>query len=173
MDRSPRRVFNEIQRLKKRVERVETGIKIDLGNSKSAGVAVVLGASTDSGVSTGHLVYLDSAKEWKKASAGHGGVGADSLIGVATTTSPHVGGVLVHGLYNLDSSYVSGTANKEPGGEGGGYFLVGAQVYMHPEHSGSYTTTLPSGSSQTVRVVGHAVDTTIIYFAPSPDYIKI
>tara|TARA_Y100000310_G_scaffold308508_1_gene351672 strand:+ start:481 stop:996 length:516 start_codon:yes stop_codon:yes gene_type:complete len=167
-----RKVYNDVVKLKRRVLSLETTTATSLTFSSSslaaagdnAGTTLVAGLSTHSSVAKGHLVYLDSAKEWKRASAGDSTAPSKSLIGIATSTAPHTDGTLTHGLYSLNTSHVSGSV---------GVFTNGAQIYMSPETSGSFTTTIPSGSGEIVRVVGHAVDASIIYFAPSPDYIEI
>tara|TARA_Y100000034_G_scaffold133900_1_gene200834 strand:- start:244 stop:822 length:579 start_codon:yes stop_codon:yes gene_type:complete len=128
------------------------------------GNTLVAGGSTAASIATGHLVYLDST-EWKLASAGNGAnAGSDLLIGIAKSASPHVDGVLSHGVFQLNTSHIDASA-----------LTVGKQVFMSATSasSGSYTTSIPSGSGQTVRVLGHAMDSETIYFAPSPDYIEI
>jgi len=132
------------------------------------GNILIAGLSTGASVAAGNLVYLNSSKQWNRTAAGDGANAGDiHFIGIATTTTPHTHGVMTQGLYSLNTSYVSGSISA------GGIFDVGQQVYIHPHISGSFTTLIPSGSGEIVRVVGHAIDASIIYFNPSPDYIEI
>ena len=131
------------------------------------GDTLVAGTSTSEtvGPAKGQLTFMNSSKQWIKASAGNGAAGGNiHPIGIALSSVPHTDGVLALGLYKLDTSHVSGST---------GTFDIGKQVFMSPETSGSFTTMVPSGSSQHVRVLGHAVDTDVIYFNPSGDYIEI
>ena len=169
-----RRLFNDINVLKSRLAALEAttndGTSLTFLSSSLtsvglySGVVVYAGTGSHADVSESHVVYLDSTKQWRPASAGAGAAGDGNMVGISLSTEPHTDGVVVQGLYRLNSSYVSGS---------GEVFTVGSQVYMSPEASGSFTTTIPSGSGQVVRVVGHSVDSDMIYFAPSPDYIEI
>lgn len=171
-----RRLFNEIQRLKRRILRLEQkdivvsyNNLIESGTLTSVesyrGTIVQAGTSSHSEVSSSHIVYLDSTKQWKRAAADLPKTGSAQLIGIALSTAPHTDGVLTYGLYRLTSSYISGSS--------AGTFEIGAQVYVSPLTSGSYTTTIPSGSGEAVRVVGHSIDSDMIYFNPSQDYIEV
>ena len=167
-----RRLFNEINRLKRRVNSLNFSIlRTSFLSSSVDGVGlyngdiVLAGTGSHSEVSGSHLVYVDSTKQWKRAHAGLPSTGSGEMIGIALSAAPQDHGILVQGLFTLSSSFISGS--------GGSSFAIGSQVYMSPETSGSFTTTIPSGSGQIVRVVGHSVDGNMIYFAPSPDYIEI
>ena len=169
-----RRLFDEIVRLRRRVVSLETNVSDNTGftylsssiptGGLYSGNTLIAGTGSHSEVVAGHLVYLDSTKQWKRTHAALTATGGGNVAGISLSTSPHIDGVLVNGLYNLPTDYVSGSS---------GVFSIGSQVYMSPEASGSFTTTIPSGSGQIVRVVGHSVDSDMIYFAPSPDYIEI
>tara|TARA_Y100000310_G_scaffold267694_1_gene279787 strand:+ start:288 stop:821 length:534 start_codon:yes stop_codon:yes gene_type:complete len=176
MNTSNRRLYNEIQSLKRRIDSVENDISAtengDTFHSSSIstptsyqGDVVYAGVSTQSGVATSHLVYLDSSKQWKRAHAGGPNTGSGEMLGIALSNAPHTNGVLVQGLYNLVVGYVSGST--------GASLTAGSQVYISPKTSGSYTTVIPSGSGETVRVVGHSVDSSMIYFCPSKDFVEI
>ena len=166
----PRRLFNEIKTLKQRIFRLEiggtSGYRSDgsINEAQYKGDLLFAGTASHSAVTVSSLVFLDEAESWKKTCAGTPLSGAVSLIGVAVSSNPHIEGVVVQGTYRLTSGYISGS---------GGSFTVGSQVYMHPNTSGSMTTTIPSGSGHVVRVVGHAVRSDMIYINPSPDYIEI
>ena len=184
MNRSQRRLLNRIQRANRLQETADTNIAAVQVTADAAatgsliasasiatagdsqGDSLLAGATSHAEVSGSHLVFLDSSKKWRRASAALTNSGSSEMIGIALSATPHVHGIIVKGSFNLSSSFVSGAA-------GPGVFTAGAQVYMSPEASGSFTTMVPSGSGQTVRVVGHSLDSTIVYFAPSPDYIEI
>lgn len=166
-----RRITNDITRLRRRIRALEdpeidltlySGSLVNVDSFK--GDLMVAGTASHADVSAGNVVYLDSTKQWRRASAGLAGVGSGELISIATTSTPHNDGAFIGGIYRLNSSYVSGS---------GGSFTIGSQVYLDPLTSGSFTTMIPSGSGQIVRVVGHAVDSDMIYFNPSQDYIEI
>ena len=125
------------------------------------------GTGSHAEVSASHLVYLDSTKQWRRASGGIGGhAGDDEIIGIALSPTPQTQGVLVRGIYKLNTSYVSSSS-------GDGTFNVGVQVYTHHIRSGSFTTTQPTGSGEIARVLGHSIDSDVIFFNPSQDYIEV
>ena len=171
-----RRLEEAIRRLEKKVRKVEsitrntstTFVAGDITVLHShTGDTLVAGNSTSEtvGPAKGQLAFMNSSKQWIKASAGNGAAGGNiHPIGIALSAVPHTDGVLALGLYKLDTSHVSGSS---------GTFDIGKQVFMSPETSGSFTTMIPSGSGQFVRVLGHAVDTDVIYFNPSGDFIEV
>ena len=176
MNLSNRRLYNEIQSLKLRIDSIEvTTATITIATTaldSYQGDTITIGTSTQGDVKRGHLVYYDSSKQWVPAGADAlWGTGSAEMIGIALSNIPHVDGVLVKGLYNLNLNYVSGSSPTLRAGPG--FFDIGSQVYISPEVSGTYTTTIPSGSGQYVRVLGHAIDENIIYFNPSKDFIEI
>ena len=174
-----RRLEEAIRRLEKKVKNLERLIgdnsisfQIDqISNTHDyTGDTLVAGTSTSKtvGPAKGQLTFMNSSKQWIKACAGDGANAGDKHpIGIALSTTPQSDGVLAIGLYKLDSSHVSGSISAA------GNFDVGQQVFIHPHTSGSFTTLVPSGSGETVRVVGHAVDTDVIYFNPSGDFIEV
>ena len=173
-----RRIEEAIRRLEKKVKSLQrligdNSISFQIGQISNThdfiGDVLVIGTSTHATApAKGQLVFYNSSKQWAKAAAGDGANAGDKHpIGIALTASPHSDGVLAIGLYKLDSSHVSGSISAA------GNFDVGQQVFIHPHTSGSFTTLVPSGSGETVRVVGHAVDTDVIYFNPSGDFIEV
>jgi len=173
-----RRIEEQVLRLQRRIQKLEgktgnEGVALEVGDITKThdfiGDVLVIGTSTHATApAKGQLVFYNSSKQWAKAAAGDGANAGDKHpIGIALTASPHSDGVLAIGLYKLDSSHVSGSISAA------GNFDVGQQVFIHPHTSGSFTTLVPSGSGETVRVVGHAVDTDVIYFNPSGDFIEV
>ena len=175
-----RRLEEAIRRLEKKVKSLladsggdgTTSFQISqISNTHdNIGDTLIAGSSTSTtdGPAKGQLAFLNSSKQWVKACAGDGANAGDKHpIGIALSSNPHSDGVLAIGLYKLESSHVSGSISAA------GNFDVGQQVFIHPHTSGSFTTLIPSGSGETVRVIGHALDTNIIYFNPSGDFIEV
>ena len=171
LEESVRRLENKIKKLTVEVgSGDERALDEDLltKTDSHSGDLVIIGTSTGASVVKGNLVYLNSSRQWNRAAAGDGANAGDKhLIGIAVSTTPHSDGVLATGLYSLNTSLVSGSISAA------GNFDVGQQVFMHPHTSGSYTTLIPSGSGETVRVIGHAVNTSVIFFNPSGDFIEV
>lgn len=171
MDGFTRKLYNEIKTLKRRIFRLEVGGTSDgytsdtsIDEDQYKGDLLFAGTASHSEVTKGALVYLDDGEQWRRTCAGSTTFGAGSLVGIAVSGDPHVEGVLAQGNYRLSSGYISGSE---------GTFTVGSQVYMHPNTSGSMTTTIPSGSGHVVRVVGQAIKSDMVYFNPSQDFIEI
>jgi hypothetical protein len=171
MDGFTRKLYNDIKSLKARIFRLEVGGASDgfisdtsIDEDQYKGELLFAGTASHSEVTKGALVYLDDNEAWRRTCAGSTTFGASNLVGIAISGEPHVEGVLAQGNYRLSSDYISGSE---------GIFTIGSQVYMHPNTSGSMTTTIPSGSGHIVRVVGQAVKSDMVYFNPSPDYIEI
>jgi len=134
--------------------------------SEHYGDLFVTGATNSAGVAIDQLVYYNSSSEWTVLTASTTGSGIDSLIGIATSTSPHTLGVLTRGIIQLTTARLSSSS-------GAGSLTVGAQVYADPTNPGGYTTVKPTTAGHCVRVVGHSVATTKIFFNPSPDFIEL
>ena len=164
-----RRLYNDIQLLKRKIVDLEMGevrLEIDFvsGQGQFQGELLVCGTGSHEEVSGSHIVFLDDTENWRRACAGNKNSGSAELVGIAVSDQPHTNGVLVKGLFNISSSYVSGSS---------GHFATGSQVFISPHTSGSLTTTLPSGSGEIVRVIGHAINATTLYVSPSPDNIEV
>ena len=99
-------------------------------------------------------VYMWNGTEWGDANAGTVGT-ADGLMGVATDSAV-APDVLVSGIIQLSSV---------PGS-------VGDPLYLDTSN-GLLTATAPSGSTETVRVMGYKLDTNRVYFNPSQDWLEI
>jgi len=164
--RDLKRLYNSVRQLERKVDAFDTEttlVSTDLTETDLySGDVLYAGTSSQSGISTGQLVYMDDSEQWRKASSGCAECGSKQLIGIALSDEPHDDGVFAQGPYRLDSSFVSGT---------GGVFTAGSQVFIHLT-SGSYSTTVPDDAT-CVRVVGHSIDSDIIYFNPSQDYIDL
>jgi hypothetical protein len=80
---------------------------------------------------------------------------SDKLLAIAIGTNSNQG-MLLKGLFNL---------GYDPGG------FPGDPVYL--DAGGIITSTLPITSGEVVRILGYNVDTNIIYFNPSNDYIEL
>ena len=131
-----------------------------------SGDILFAGTGSAAGVAAGHLVYLDSTKQWSLVNAAATGSGDAAFIAiVGDTAPPHSKGVLTRGLCQLTSSLITGSA-------GPGAFDIGGQVYASFV-AGQYTTVIPSGSGEVVRVIGHSIDVDLIFFSPSPDFIEL
>ena len=173
-----RSIIDQINILKKKINdlNISSNVDVDLTSLTNSinlntsnlstndyrGTTLIVDGSTGGTIAAGQLVYLSSSSVWTLAAANAVGFGENEILGTALSTTPSTTGILVNGLFKLNTSYING-----------GSFTVGAQVFMHPSTAGSYTSTVPSAVSQVARVVGHAVSADIIYFNPSQDYIEI
>ena len=54
----------------------------------------------------------------------------------------------------------------DPGGS------VGDVCYLNTT-AGTMTTTVPTGSGEVARICGYKIGTNMVYFRPSPDWIKL
>jgi hypothetical protein len=71
-----RRLFNEVNRLRRRIRTLESpeidltfysGSLVNVGSFK--GDVMIAGTGSHDEVSASHVVYLDSTKQWRRASA--------------------------------------------------------------------------------------------------------
>jgi hypothetical protein len=127
-----------------------------LANDTGGGEVVKFGTGT---TVAGKTYYLHSSSNWYETSvitAASGGLG---MVAVALGTSPAVNGMLLRGFFDYNT-YLTGT------------FVAGATVYLTA--SGGVTVLRPSGSGESLRVLGTCTTTAnVIYFNPSPDYLVI
>jgi len=126
----------------------------DIAANKSSGITIKIGTTT----LVVNKVYRYSAlNTWTQtdnttaASAGASGLlGYASVGGVASTV-----GIVTQGVV-FDSAHG---------------FTVGAILYLTT--SGNLTTTLPTTSAYTVRIMGYALTADEIYFDPDNTYIEL
>ena len=170
-----KRIYNDVSALKLRVAGIETAEPPLIWKMSSVtnagdyrGRILITGTGSQSGLVATQLVYMDDTEQWRKVHAGRTDAGAGNILGIAISETPHTDGVLVEGICKLAGSYTSGHH------DGGNTFTpTGSHVYMHNVTSGSYTSILPSGSGEIVRVVGHSIGEDMVYFNPSQDYIEV
>lgn len=99
----------------------------------------------------GELVYWDGT-DWQRANQTNAASG--SLLGV-TCGSTANDGILLRGITRVNNTFSAGDQ-----------VLIGSS-------NGDFTTTLSTTSGNVVRAVGHVINSNVIYFNPSPDFIKI
>tara|TARA_Y100001937_G_scaffold30519_1_gene43854 strand:+ start:1354 stop:3417 length:2064 start_codon:yes stop_codon:yes gene_type:complete len=127
-----------------------------LANDTGGGEVVKFGAGT---TIQGKTYYLHSNGNWDEVDISVPASGGLGMLATALGTSPSVDGMLIRGFFDYNTQLVGG-------------FTTGATVYL--SGSGQLTTIRPSGSGQSVRVVGTCTTTgNVIYFNPSPDYLVV
>jgi len=97
------------------------------------------------------------------------GGGAASALGFAVGTPLSTHGLLLRGFYTFSGSATGSIS----GAAAAGAFEAGKQIYASEVTPGYLTTTQPSTSGNVVRVLGHAINTTMMYFNPSPDFVTV
>jgi hypothetical protein len=103
---------------------------------------------------TVRAVYYLNKTQWSQADNTAEST-SDKLLAISVGTNSNQG-MLLRGLFNL---------GYNPGG------FPGEPVYL--DATGVITATLPTTSGEVVRILGYNVDTNIIYFNPSNDYIVL
>jgi hypothetical protein len=103
---------------------------------------------------TVRAVYYLNKTQWSQADNTAEST-SDKLLAISVGTNSNQG-MLLRGLFNL---------GYNPGG------FPGDPVYL--DATGVITATLPTTSGEVVRILGYNVDTNIIYFNPSNDYIVL
>ena len=106
----------------------------------------------------GELYYFNGT-DWVHTDANTASsAAAKGLLGVALGTDTDVDGMLIRGMVTLD---------HDPGTAGDVLYISGT--------AGEITSTAPSTSGDTVRIVGYCMDSTNgqIWFDPSPQYIEL
>jgi hypothetical protein len=117
-------------------------------------VSTLIGPSS-SGLTAGD-VYMMGASGWNTASATASVGRFSGLLAVATSTSTGSGMLFEGAIY----------VGTDPGGS------VGDVCYLSTT-SGEMTTTVPTASGNVARICGYKIGTNMVYFKPSPDWIKI
>lgn len=112
------------------------------------------------------LYYLNTSGAWAEADATDVAKGADSLLGIASGTSPTSDGMLTRGILTIANS--TGFLNGTP--------AIGKVVYVG-ETAGEYTFTRPSTSGDYIRVVGWCIDVSgsdiLLWFEPSTVWLEL
>jgi len=121
--------------------------------------------STQVSIPKGTLGYINSGRRIDVLTASVTGSGIESLLGFVAGNNA-ADGFLIRGYCRPGDNLLSSSA-------GTGSLDVGTQVYASPTTPGSFTTVKPTTAGHCVRVVGHSVDTNIIFFNPSPDFIEL
>jgi len=129
-----------------------------LVNDTGGGEVMKRGAGT---TTAGKLYYLHSGSgNWLAADADTPESGSNKMLAIALGSTPNSDGMLLRGFFDAHT-YLTGAYNK------------GQTIYMS-DAAGYISAYQPSGSGDTVRIVGHAIDNAnVIYFNPSPDWIEL
>ncbi len=110
------------------------------------------------------LYYLNTSGAWAEADATDVAKGSDSLLAIASGTSPTSDGMLTRGILTIGSTYVNGTP------------AIGKVVYVG-ETAGEYTFTRPSSTGDYIRVVGWCIDVSgsdiLLWFEPSTVWLEL
>jgi hypothetical protein len=117
-------------------------------------VSTTVGPS-GSGLTAGN-VYMMGASGWGTSSATASVGRYTGLMAVATGVTSG-SGLLFEGAVYLGT---------DPGGS------VGDVCYLSTT-SGTLTTTVPTGAGNVARICGYKIGTNMVYFRPSPDWIKL
>lgn len=145
----PQGIFQTLQWLTKQVKILISKVF----TLEKVGRVVKIGTGT---LTTGSLYYLNSSGVWTLADADTV-ASTKGLLGIALGTSPTTDGLLLEG-------YVTNAAFTQ---------TTGDVLYVSPT-AGAITSTAPSTSGQSVRVVGYKTSVTnTIYFLPDPTWVTL
>ena len=117
------------------------------------GARTFFNASTTSGLTAGRVYYMASSTVWTVADNTGLGNAYEGFMGVSMGTNASSGFVIEGCIY----------MNNDPGGS------VGDPVYLST--SGNLTVTVPTGTGDAIRLMGHKIATNVVYFRPSNDWI--
>jgi hypothetical protein len=118
----------------------------------------------------GQVYYLSgTSNPIAKMTASAVGGGAASLVGLSVGTALETDGLLLRGFYNYSGAATASIS----GAVTAGAFEEGKQIYASEVTPGHLTTVQPATAGNVVRVMGHAVTTTLMYFNPSPDFVTV
>ena len=120
----------------------------DAGTTSYRGETINLGTTA----TTAGRLYAWNGTNWIEADADLENT-ASAMLGIATGNNSDKG-MLISGYYKLSSSYSAG------------------QLYMSAT-AGQVTSTPPSTTGQSIRVIGHGMGGNIIRFNPSNDYFTV
>jgi hypothetical protein len=121
-------------------------------NLSNYGERVIAGSTTST--TSGLLYYLNPGGGWTATDADTTGT-STGLLAFAISSSSS-GGMLVRGFIRNNSWS----------------FTAGLPVYISVT-TGAVSQTAPTGSGDVVRIVGHAIGASILYFNPSSTWIVI
>jgi hypothetical protein len=109
----------------------------------------------------GDLYYFNASGGWTQASADAAASSGGVLLAIALGTASATNGMLLRGIYTMDSAAIDGTE------------VTGDELYVGVT-AGHITNTAP-GSGDIVRIVGYCLDGTNgqIWFNPSNDFILV
>lgn len=145
----PQGIFQTLQWLTKQVKILISKVY----TLEKVGRVIKIGTGT---LTTGSLYYLSSTGVWTLADA-DAVVSSKGLLGIALGSSPTTNGLLIEGL-------ITNAAFTQTAGD---------VLYVSPT-AGGITSTAPSTSGQTVRVVGYMTSTAnTIYFTPDPTWVTL
>ena len=124
------------------------------------GDVVFFGGTTS--MTRGDLYYFNSSGNWAQADADAVATSGPCLLAIAQGTASDTHGMLLRGIYTMDSNAIDGTE------------ATGDELYVSTT-AGHVTNTAPSGNGDIVRIIGYCLDGTNgqIWFNPSSDFIEI
>jgi hypothetical protein len=106
----------------------------------------------------GYIYYLKSDETWDLADATTNLSGSDRVVALALGSSPTTSGMLLRGTTTAIAGILSPSSGKA--------------LYLSTT-AGYLTTVAPTGSAEIVRVGGHCLDSTRIYFNPEPGWLEL
>ena len=116
----------------------------------------------------GGLYFLQTTGIWTATDANAVATGATQLLGVAVGTDPQANGLLMEGFIRVPSTEILNTP--------GSGLVDGLPVYVSTT-AAHLDFTAPSGGSDFVRIVGHAIDDdsndVLIYVNPSNNHVEL
>jgi hypothetical protein len=124
------------------------------------GDVVFFGGTTS--MTQGDLYYFNSSGNWAPANATAASTSGACLLAIALGGASDTNGMLLRGIYTMDSNAIDGTE------------ATGDELYVG-ETDGHVTSTPPSSTNDVVRVIGYCLDGTNkqIWFNPSNDFIVL
>jgi hypothetical protein len=147
------------------VDGSDLDLKIETSQANNAGDGEGVVVYFGTGTTAQGKVYTFSSGAWVAVSAATGDeVKTKGLLGMALSNSGPSGGMLLYGVGFIDHDH---------GGAAGSILYVSDGAT-----AGQVTSTQPIGSTEYIRVVGHAiaangVSGSKIFFSPSQDWIEI
>lgn len=156
---------NAVPKVAFEVHYTGTNNPVGLSNDTGGGEVVYFGTGS---TSAGFLYYLNKHGGWEKANAtaagtyGTAGAGNESMIAIAIGSNPKDNGMLIKGWFDADAGFT-------------GTYTAGKAVYIYADGSGGkMSATAPAASSNFVRIVGYATDTSkVIWFNPDSTWVVV